>query len=185
VLVANSNQAAERRLGFAAVSVSDGQAANAAFQSSDMVNFRFPNLPVLNWPFFALLDLLCQLDSTNSDRRVVESFEAEHRSNPLFHPPVVLFDEIVQVLARSHSHSSRQFAALLHFSHGAMRRRVGVQRDLAACVRRFFIALAEKGLGSVHVAVSAQEEIHRLSGLVHSPVQVDPPCPVYGELQIG
>jgi hypothetical protein len=28
-----------------------GQAASAAFQSSDGVHFRCPNLPVLNWPF--------------------------------------------------------------------------------------------------------------------------------------
>jgi hypothetical protein len=35
----------------------------------------------------ALLDLLCQLDSANGDRRVVESFEPEHRPSPLFDSP--------------------------------------------------------------------------------------------------
>src|SRR5205814_5821766 len=87
-------------------------------------------MPELACLELALLNLLRQLDSTNSDRRVVESFESEHWPNPLFHPTVILFDEIVQVLARSHSHSARKFAGLLHFSHCAMRRRIGVQRDL-------------------------------------------------------
>src|ERR1700693_2547104 len=49
----------------------------------------------------ALLDLLRQLDSADGDRRVVESFEPEHRPNPLFHVPVGLFDEVVKVLART------------------------------------------------------------------------------------
>src|SRR5437762_11609209 len=92
--------------------------------------FPMPELACLE---LALLNLLRQLDSTNSDCRVVESFESEHRPNPLFHPTVILFDEIVQVLARSHSHSARKFAGLLHFSHCAMRRRIGVQRDLGGC----------------------------------------------------
>jgi hypothetical protein len=49
----------------------------------------------------ALLDLLRQLDSADGDRRVVESFEPEHRPDPLFDSPVVLFNEVVQVSARS------------------------------------------------------------------------------------
>ena len=38
----------------------------------------------------ALLDILRQLDSTNGNRRVVESFEPEHRPDPQFDSPVVL-----------------------------------------------------------------------------------------------
>src|SRR5262249_20020456 len=34
-----------------------------------------------------------------------------------------------------------------------------------------------KGFGSGHIAISAQEEIHRPSGLVHGPTQVDPTAP--------
>jgi hypothetical protein len=49
----------------------------------------------------ALLDLLRQFDSANSDRCVVESLEPENRPSPLFDSPVVLFNEVVQVLARS------------------------------------------------------------------------------------
>src|SRR5437763_4136274 len=58
----------------------------------------------------------------------------------------------------------------------AMRRRIGVQRDLGGCAP-IIHRIAEKGLGSVHIAASAQEEIHCLSGLVHGPIQVHPPAP--------
>src|SRR5215471_3998689 len=85
--------------------------------------FPFPELACLE---LTLLDLLRQLDSADGDCRVVEAFESQHRPDPLFDSAVVLFDEIVQVLARSHFYSTRKFAGLLHLSHGAMRRRVGV-----------------------------------------------------------
>jgi hypothetical protein len=57
--------------------------------------FPFPERPRLE---LTLLDPLPQLDSANGDCRVVESFESQHRPNPLFDAAVVLFDEIVQVL---------------------------------------------------------------------------------------
>src|SRR6266436_4320387 len=79
----------------------------------------------------ALLDLLRQLDSANSDRCVVESLEPEHRPSPLFDSPMVLFNEVVQVLAGSNSHSLGKIAGLLHFPHRAMRCRIGVQSDLS------------------------------------------------------
>src|SRR5215831_17314119 len=64
--------------------------------------FPIPELPCLE---LTLLDLLRQLDSANGDCRVVEAFESQHRPNPLFDLAVVLFDEIAQVLARSHFYS--------------------------------------------------------------------------------
>src|SRR5215469_9178469 len=54
-----------------------------------------------------------------------------------------------------------------------MRCRVGVERDLGGCAPLLH-RIAEKGLGSVHIAISAQEEIYRPAGLVHGPIQVDP-----------
>src|SRR6516165_11811578 len=135
--------------------------------------FPFPELPCLE---LTLLDLLRQLDSANGDCRVVESFESQHRPNPQFESPVVLFDEIVQVLARSHFYSARQFAGLLHFPHGAMRCGIGVQRDLGGCAPVLY-RITEKGLGSVDITVSAQEEIVGPAGLVHGPIQIDPTAP--------
>jgi hypothetical protein len=58
-----------------------------------MKPFPIPELPCLE---LTLLDLLRQFDSANRDHRVVESFEPQHRPNPLFDSPVVLFDEIVR-----------------------------------------------------------------------------------------
>ena len=104
-----------------------------------MVALQPPSLPVLNWPF---LDLLRQLDSANGDSRVFESFEPQHRSNSLFDSPVVLFNEVVQVLTRSDSHS---FGNRLHFPHRAMRCRIGIQRDLR-WLARFLYRIAEKSL---------------------------------------
>src|SRR5437763_4012085 len=155
------------------VSGGNGSSGKCSIPEFRRSPFPMPELACLE---LALLNLLRQLDSTNSDRRVVESFESEHWPNPLFHPTVILFDEIVQVLARSHSHSARKFAGLLHFSHCAMRRRIAVQRDLGGCAPVDH-RIAEKGLGSVHIAASAQEEIHCMSGLVHGPIQVHPPAP--------
>jgi hypothetical protein len=60
---------------------------------------RFPG-PELSGLELTLLDLLRQLDSANGDCRVVESFESQHRPNPLFDSAVVLFDEIVQIFGR-------------------------------------------------------------------------------------
>src|SRR6516165_5423669 len=135
--------------------------------------FPFPELACLE---LTLLDLLRQLDSANGDCRVVEALEPQHRPNPLFDSAVVLFDEIVQVLARSHFYSTRKFASLLHLPHGAMRCRIGVQRDLGGCALVLH-RIAEKGLGSGHVAISAQEEIDSPAGLIHGPIQVDPTAP--------
>jgi hypothetical protein len=93
---------------------------------------RFP-IPELACLELTLFDLLRQFDSAYSDRRVIEPFESEHRPNPLFDSPVVLFDEIVQVLARSHFYSARKFASLVHLPHGAMRRRIdGMRRSIPA-----------------------------------------------------
>jgi len=130
----------------------------------------FPELPCLE---LILLDLLRQLDSANGDCRVVESFQSQHRPKPLCHAPVVLFDQVVQVLARSDQHSLGEFACRLPFPDCAMRGSLGVQRDL----RRFAPVLhcmAEKGLGRIHSAISTQQEVHAPPGFVHSPIQVDP-----------
>ena len=79
--------------------------------------------------------MLRQLDSANGDCRVVESFESQHRPDPLLDSAVVLFDEIVQVLARPHFCSTWKFAGLLHLQHCAMRRRVGIFRTIGRSAR--------------------------------------------------
>jgi len=95
----------------------------------------------------ALLDLLRQLDSAYGDYRVFESFEPQHRSNSLFDSPMVLFNQVVQVLAGSDSHSLGKIARFLHFPHCAMPCRIGVQSDLYRCARVLH-RTAEKGSGA-------------------------------------
>ena len=43
---------------------------------------------------------------------------------------MVLFDEIIRVLTRSHFDSAGKFAGLHHLPHCAMRRRIGVEGEL-------------------------------------------------------
>ena len=155
----------------AAVSVGKGQAASAAFHSSDIVDIRIPSLPVLNWRFGTF--------SANSIPLMVIA-ALSNRLNPsigrirCFTRAVIPFDQVVQVLARLDPHCLGEFPYCLHLPHCAMRRRIeGVQRDL----RRFapvLHRLAEKALGRIYIALSTQEEIHGPTGFVHSSIQVDP-----------
>src|ERR1700676_1368470 len=77
-----------------------------------------------------LLDLLCQLDARDRYYRVIELLESQHRPDPLLHSPMVLFHQIVQVLAGSNLDATRKFAAFFHLPHRTMRSSIGVQRDL-------------------------------------------------------
>jgi hypothetical protein len=54
----------------------------------------FP-IPELSCLELTLLDLLRQFDSANSYDRVVESFESQHRPNPLFDSAVVLLNGLI------------------------------------------------------------------------------------------
>src|SRR5215471_3977271 len=72
------------------------QAASGAFHSSDMVASAPPRLPVLNCPFLIF--------SANSIPLIVttpwsNSFEPEHRPDPLLHSTMVLFDQVIEILA--------------------------------------------------------------------------------------
>src|SRR5215831_2551241 len=87
-----------------------GQKSSCKCRVPQFRQSRYPN-PELARLELALLDLLRQLDSANGDCRVVESLEPQHRPNPLFHSPVILFDQVVQVLARSDLHCLGEFPA--------------------------------------------------------------------------
>jgi hypothetical protein len=47
----------------------------------------------------------------------VKSFEAQHRSDPLLYTPVVLFDSIIEILARTDPDSLRHSSFCSEFSH--------------------------------------------------------------------
>src|SRR5579864_4785663 len=83
-------------LGFSVLSVRWAQVARRRTPQFRHAQLAITELAGLE---LALLDLLRQLDSANGDRRVVESLEPEHRPSPLFDSPVVLFNQVVQILA--------------------------------------------------------------------------------------
>jgi hypothetical protein len=59
-----------------------------------------------------LLDSLRQFDAADRHGRVAEPFESKRWSDALFDSTVILFHQIVQVLAAAHAHALRQLAAV-------------------------------------------------------------------------
>jgi len=96
--------------------VSD-QAAKAACQISGILILSPPSLPVLNWPFLIFSASSIPLDH---NRCVSEAFQAQHRTKPLLHTPVILFDDVIQIFTAPHPDSLGQLAALLQISHGTV-----------------------------------------------------------------
>src|SRR5215469_7673685 len=96
----------------AALSVAKWSSGKRCFPQFRYSRFPIPELACLE---LTLPDLLRQLYSANGDCRVAESFESKHRPNPLFDSELVLFDETVQALDRSHFYSARTVAGTLQF----------------------------------------------------------------------
>jgi hypothetical protein len=55
-------------------------------------------------------NLLRKLDAPDRDCCGVESFESEHRSNPVFDAAMILLHHIIQVLAGSYSNALRHLS---------------------------------------------------------------------------
>src|SRR5580704_19380849 len=91
----------------------------------------------------------------------------------MFYSSVVLFDEIVQVLAASNSNSLWQLALRSQFRNCSVRCSIGIERNLGRNPLALH-GLSEKRFGRVHVPVPAQIIIDGLAGFVHRPVEVDP-----------
>ena len=116
------------------------------------------------------VDTAEQFYPRDHDRRRREPFETEHRTDAKFHATVILFDQVVQIFRRPNLYVRWQLTAGLHLTHGAMRRRVSVQCDGSWGRSLSLDGLAEKRLGRADVALSAQAEIHGLTGAIHRPV---------------
>src|SRR5205085_7151874 len=70
-------------------------AAITAVQIAEIVVGRPGQLPDLE---LVLSGFRCELNSADRDSRRVESLEAQHRSDPLFHATVILLDSIIEIL---------------------------------------------------------------------------------------
>jgi hypothetical protein len=49
------------------------------------------------------LDFLCQFDATDHHRCASKALQTQHRAQPLFNPPMVLFDHVVQIFVAPNS----------------------------------------------------------------------------------
>jgi hypothetical protein len=94
-----------------------GYAARALAQISGIVAVSPPSFAHVK---LFLLDLLCQLDATDYHRRRPQALQSQHRAQPLFDAPVILFDE---VLARTSA--TRHYPSIPPPPGGRRRRRPG------------------------------------------------------------
>src|SRR5882757_5397608 len=83
---------------------------------------RPPRLPECRRPPRQLSDLelvlpdfRCEFNTADGDCRCIEALEAQHRSDPLFDPAMVLFNSIIKILARADPDSLRHLSFCLQF----------------------------------------------------------------------
>jgi hypothetical protein len=127
-----------------------------------------------SWPELPLADAVHQLDTGDRDRRMTELLEAEHHSDTLLDAPMVLLNQIIQVLRRSLLRIRWQGTIGFHLSHCATRCGVAVQRDGLWWVLVVIDRFAEEGLRSGYIAPGAQPEVDCPSHPIDGTVQITP-----------
>src|SRR6266851_4269383 len=122
----------------------------------------------------SLADAMHQLDAGDRDRRIPEPLEAEHHRDALLHAPMVLLNQVVQVLRRAQVRVRGQRAIGFQLAHRTVRCSVAVQRD---CLRGALLAsdrFAKERLGGRDIALGAQPEVDRPARPIDGTVEVDP-----------
>jgi hypothetical protein len=114
----------------------------------------------------SLFDLLCQLDPADHDGGTAKGLQAQHGAKPVFYSPVVLLDEVIQVLTATDLHPFRQVPTLLQIRRCPIGCSVSIEGDFGG-YGLIFHGFAQKGLGGIHVALSTQIEVHCLALLIH------------------
>ena len=105
---------------------------------------------------------------------VAQALEAQHHCNALFHAPVVLLDQIFQVLRRPQLHVGGQQAIGIQLAHRAMRRSIAVQSDRPRSIVLAFDSLPKDRLAGRDNRLGAQPEGNRPPRPIHGPIQVAP-----------
>src|SRR6202045_1509133 len=114
-----------------------------------------------------------QFDAGDRNRRGRGALEAQHRGDSLFPAPMVLLDQIVQVLRRPQLRLGGQQAIGFQLTHRAVRRGIAVQSDRPGSIVLAFDRLPKKRLGGRDIALGAQPEVNR------------PPRPIHGTIEIA
>src|SRR6266481_798880 len=122
----------------------------------------------------SLVDAMHQLDAGDRDRRIPEPLEAEHHRDAPLHAPMVLLNQVVQVLRRAQLRVRGQRAIGFQLAHRTVRCSVAVQRD---CLRGALLAsdrFAKERLGGRDIALGAQPEVDRPARPIDGTVEVEP-----------
>jgi len=88
-----------------------------------------------------------QLDAGDHNGRIPEPLEAEHHSDALLHAPMILLNQVVQVLRRAQLCVGRQRAIGFQLAHRTVRCGVAVQCDCLRGALLAFDRFAEERLG--------------------------------------
>jgi hypothetical protein len=118
---------------------------------------------------------MSKLDAGNRDSRVLERLEARHRRTASLYRPMILLNQVIEIFVRPHFDipPARMFTS--QQPQRATAGDVSIERHFARHARkRGRERLAKERLRSRDSAVSAKQEIHRLTVLVDGAIQVVP-----------
>jgi len=115
-----------------------------------------------------------QLDAGDRDCCVPEVLEAQHHSDALLHAPMVLPDQVVQVLRRPQFRARGQQASGFQLAHCSVRGGVAVQCDRLRGAALAFDRFAKERLGGRDIAPDAQPEVDRPARPINGTIEVTP-----------
>ena len=107
----------------------------------------------------SLADAMHQFDAGDRNRCGREALEAQHRGNSLFHAPMVLLDQIVQVLRRPQLRLGGQQAIGFQLTHRAVRRGIAVQNVVTLVMDGGLYQNVEGNLKSVWAKLEEQRSV--------------------------
>jgi len=121
------------------------------------------------------MNAMRKLDASDRDLSVGEALEARHGSASSLDRPVILLDDVVEVLRASQSHVAPRPALPSQQSEGSMTGDMTIERHRAGwpiVVGRK--RLTKERFGRSGASIRAQQKIHRLSLSVDGPIKVVP-----------
>jgi hypothetical protein len=117
---------------------------------------------------------MSQLDARKSDRRVVKRFEPRHGCTASLDCPMVLLDDVVEVLAGSNFYVAPERMLSAQSPQSAPTRHVAVEGNFARSAWMRRKCFAEEHLRCGGPTVASQQEVDGLALLVDGAGQVVP-----------